>query len=126
MTLPANARASGFIYTSDRAISLPFYTGTLGLALTGEDPFAATLDAGGIPLRLTTVEGHQPHPHPVWCWDVPDIRATAQALAAKGVACQRYDGFDQDDLAIWHAPGGSPKLAWFTDPEGNLLMLAQR
>ena len=36
-----------------------------------------------------------------------------------------YDGFGQDDLGIWCAPGGTSKVAWFNNPDGNVLSLAE-
>ena len=51
--------------------------------------------------------------------------AEQQALSAKGVKFQVYDGFGQDDLGIWNDPSGRVKLAWFLDADGNNLSLAQ-
>jgi hypothetical protein len=31
---------------------------------------------------------------------------------------------DQDSDGVWTAPGGD-KVAWFTDPDGNVLSLTQ-
>jgi predicted enzyme related to lactoylglutathione lyase len=31
---------------------------------------------------------------------------------------------EQDDLGIWTTPGGD-RIAWFTDPDGNVLSLTQ-
>jgi hypothetical protein len=36
----------------------------------------------------------------------------------------RYEGMDQDSDGVWTAPGGD-KVAWFTDPDGNVLSLTQ-
>ena len=47
-----------------------------------------------------------------------------KALAAKGVSFLRYSFFEQDELGIWTAPDGD-KVAWFTDPDGNVLSLSQ-
>ena len=33
---------------------------------------------------------------------------------------ERYDGFDQDERGILRAEG-SPLIAWFKDPAGNIL-----
>lgn len=126
MTLSANATPIAFIYTADRARSLPFYTGTLGLRLVDEDPFAATLDCQGLVLRLATIESHRAGEHPVLCWQVGDVQQVVEALAAKGVACLHYPGYGQDSLGIWSSPDGGTKMAWFPDPEGNLLMVVQR
>ena len=57
-------------------------------------------------------------------WDVPDIVATAKSLRRAGVKLEIFDGFPQDDLGIWTAPDGT-KVAWFKDPDGNILSIAQ-
>jgi hypothetical protein len=36
----------------------------------------------------------------------------------------RYPGMAQDELGIWTAPSGS-RIAWFKDPDENVLSLAQ-
>ncbi len=53
-----------------------------------------------------------------------DISATIRDLIAKGVVSLRYDGMDQDEDGIWTTPGGD-KVAWFADPDGNILSLTQ-
>jgi extradiol dioxygenase family protein len=119
------ARPIAFILTRDRAVSKPFYGGTLGLTLLSEDDFAAQYDLNGIVLRLTTVENHSAAPHAVMGWAVPDIVATSRTLAAKGVTFNIYPGFGQDELGIWTSPDGRAKVNWFNDPEGNVLSLTE-
>jgi catechol 2,3-dioxygenase-like lactoylglutathione lyase family enzyme len=125
MGLPATAKAMAFIVTRDRAPAKAFYGGTLGFALVHEDDFAAVFDLNGTMLRVSTVQDHTPQGHTVLGWEVPDIVQAAQDLRAKGVAFVVYDGFGQDALGIWSPPGGSTKVAWFKDPDGNLLSLTQ-
>jgi catechol 2,3-dioxygenase-like lactoylglutathione lyase family enzyme len=125
MTLPASAKVATFIATADRARAKAFYGGVLGLPQTHEDPFAAVYDLNGTALRVATVKDHKPQPQTVLGWQVPDIAAAVAALAAKGVVFQRYPGFEQDALGIWTAPGGAARIAWFLDPDGNNLSLAQ-
>ena len=36
----------------------------------------------------------------------------------------RFDGMQQDELGVWNAPGGT-HVAWFKDPDGNVLSLTQ-
>ncbi|HEY7102603.1 MAG TPA: hypothetical protein VH573_13280 [Mycobacteriales bacterium] len=55
---------------------------------------------------------------------VADIAATADRLVALGVAFTRYEGMEQDGRGIWTAPGGA-RIAWFSDPDGNVLSLTQ-
>lgn len=54
------------------------------------------------------------------CWRVPDIHATAKALAGNGVVFERYENSNQDALGIWMSPSGA-NGAWFKDPDGNVL-----
>ena len=56
--------------------------------------------------------------------EVTDISATIRDLIAKGVVFLRYDGMDQDEDGIWTTPGGD-KVAWFADPDENILSLTQ-
>lgn len=125
MGIVTDAPPVAFIVTKDRERAKAFYGGTLGLTMTGEDDFAAVYDMAGVMLRLSTVEQHAPGMHTVLGWNVPDIRAAALALKEQGVACTVYPGFGQDDLGIWSAPGGGAKVAWFPDPDGNVLSLTQ-
>jgi len=102
-----------------------FYTDTLGLTETGADPYAISYDLAGTMLRLTKVEDHVASPHTVLGWQVTDIAATIDGLAAKGVTFAIYEGFGQDAQGVWTDPGSGTKIAWFHDPEGNNLSLAQ-
>lgn len=115
-----------FILTADRTRTKPFYAGALGLAITNEDDFAVTLDlGGGATIRLTELPGHKAADHTVLGWGVPDIRAAVAELKAKGVTFRIYEGFGQDADGIWQPPGGGAQVAWFTDPDGNVLSLTQ-
>ncbi|HVR90156.1 MAG TPA: VOC family protein [Novosphingobium sp.] len=126
MSLPASAQPMCFVLTADRAKSKPFYAEVLGLRLLGEDDHAATFDLGNkTPLRLTTMPGHVGAGHTVLGWHVADIRAAIAALKAKGVSFSIYEGFGQDADGVWASPGGGAQVAWFPDPDGNILSLTQ-
>ena len=114
-----------FLYVSDRECALAFYRDTLGLALHNSDAFGDFLDLGGALLRMTAMPEHKPLPHPALGWEVEDIAAAATALRDRGVAFTIYEGYGQDALGIWTAPDGKARLAWFADPDGNVLMLSQ-
>jgi catechol 2,3-dioxygenase-like lactoylglutathione lyase family enzyme len=125
MSLPAGARAVTFICTRDRKAAMAFYGGVLGLPLVKEDPFAATYDVFGAPMRLSDVQGFTPHPHTALGWSVPDMTKAVKALQAKGVTFAIYEGFGQDKDGVWTAPGGKVKIVWFNDPDGNALSLTE-
>jgi hypothetical protein len=46
-------------------------------------------------------------------------------LASRGVSSERYGFLEQDELGVWTAPGGA-KVAWFKDPDGNVLSLSEQ
>lgn len=126
MTLPANAHPVCFVLTADRARAKPFYTEVLGLRVLGEDDHAVTFDVGNrTPMRLTSLPGHVGAGHTVLGWHVPDIRAVVRRLRDQGVEFKVYDGFGQDAEGIWSSPDGGAKVAWFADPDGNVLSLTQ-
>ena len=54
-------------------------------------------------------------------WHVADIAAAVTEPGTRGVQFTIYDGMGQDALGIWTAPGGGAKIAWFKDPDGNVL-----
>jgi catechol 2,3-dioxygenase-like lactoylglutathione lyase family enzyme len=109
------------ICTRDRARAAAFYRDTLGLVMTLEDSFAAVFDIGGIALCVSTVADFTPHEHTVLGFKVPDVAAAVKALREKGVAFNFYKGFNQDQLGILTVPGTAARVAWFKDPDGNVL-----
>ena len=74
---------------------------------------------------MTAMPDHKPSPHPVLGWNVDDMNAAATSLRARGVGFTVYEGMGQDDLGIWTSPDGATKIAWFADPDGNVLSLSQ-
>jgi catechol 2,3-dioxygenase-like lactoylglutathione lyase family enzyme len=116
-----------FIPTADAVKARAFYESVLGLRLvTDEKPFALVFDANGIMLRVTPVHGeHKPTPSTILGWSVESIDATVERLAAAGVEFLRYPGLNDKDLrGIWTSPSGA-RVAWFHDPDGNVLSLTQ-
>ena len=126
MSQLAAAAPVSFILTANRCAAKPFYAGALGLPIIAEDDFAVTFAlSGGATMRLTDLPGHQAQNHTVLGWGVADIRVAVAELKAKGITFRVYDGFGQDADGIWSPPGGGAQVAWFTDPDGNVLSLTQ-
>ena len=115
-----------FIPTTKPEAARAFYEKTLGLRFESADDFAIVfrLGAANIMLRITMVPELTPHQFTTFGWQVDDIVASVTELAAKGVEFTRYGFLEQDERAIWNAPGGT-KVAWFRDPDGNTLSLSQ-
>ncbi len=57
-------------------------------------------------------------------WQVRDMRLAITALTERGVLFERFPSLEQDDLGIWASPGGA-RVAWFKDPDGNMLSITQ-
>jgi catechol 2,3-dioxygenase-like lactoylglutathione lyase family enzyme len=113
-----------FAASTDLARSREFYEATLGLRLVHEDGYACVFDADGTTLRVTAVAEMAAAPYTVLGWEVADIGVTIAGLAKRGVEFVRYDGMGQDERGVWTTPGGD-KIAWFADPDGNVLSLTQ-
>jgi catechol 2,3-dioxygenase-like lactoylglutathione lyase family enzyme len=115
-----------FIATSQPDEALMFYRDRLGLRLAADTESALEFEAGERPtlLRVQKVAAVTPAPFTVLGWKVPDIADEVDALGKRGIAFERFDGLVQDERGIWTAPGGA-RVAWFKDPDGNLLSLTQ-
>lgn len=109
---------------TDSARAAAFYVGTLGLTLRYEDDFALVVDANGVELRLQKVGAVTPSGFTSLGWQVRDIAAVVTALEERRVTLERYPWFEQDAHGVWQAPSGA-RVAWFRDPDGNLLSVAQ-
>jgi predicted enzyme related to lactoylglutathione lyase len=113
-----------FVTVTDPARARAFYVDLLGVTLVQETPVALVCEANGTTLRISIVDELSPQPFTVLGWAVDDVDAAARALQAAGVGLLRFDGMDQDDLGVWSVPGGG-RVAWFHDPDGNVLSVSQ-
>jgi catechol 2,3-dioxygenase-like lactoylglutathione lyase family enzyme len=112
-----------YVYTTDRERALGFYRDLLGFALHSSDGYGDYFALGGALLRLTLIKDHKSSEHPVLGWQVEDCRTTVETLRAKGIVFAIYEGMGQDALGIWTSPDGKSKIAFFSDPDGNALMV---
>ena len=101
-----------------------FYEQVLGLPVTEQTDLACVFDANGTMLRVTAVPEVARAGYTVLGWRVADITAAARELSARGVTFLRFDGMDQDADGVWTSPGGG-RIAWFADPDGNMLSHTQ-
>lgn len=123
-----NAIPTGFIPTANAEAARAFYEHTLGLRFVADEPFALVFRLGpepGSELRVVKVGAkHPPREFTIFGWEVQGIERAVDELRGKGVQFSRYPGMEQDERGIWHAPGRA-KIAWFQDPDGNTLSLAE-
>ena len=123
-SIVGKSKLVGFVATRDQVRAKAFYQDVLGLKLISEDQFATIFDANGTTLRVTPVRELAPAQYTVLGWEVGDISATVAAMTRAGVKFEQYGFPTQDAQGIWSAPGGA-KVAWFKDPDGNILSVAQ-
>ncbi len=123
-----NSIPTGFIPTANAEAARAFYEGTLNLRFVADEAFALVFSLGpepGSELRVVRVGAkHQPVELTIFGWEVGNIEQVVEELTAKGVQFRRYPGMEQDERGIWQAPGRA-KIAWFQDPDGNTLSVAE-
>jgi catechol 2,3-dioxygenase-like lactoylglutathione lyase family enzyme len=113
-----------FVPIKDSEKARAFYEGVLGLRFVKDDGFALVLEANGIMVRAAKMKEVTPAQFTILGWQVADIEQVVRGLAAKGVHFEIFGFFKQDELGIWTAPTGD-KVAWFKDPDGNILSVSQ-
>lgn len=108
------------VFVTDYPRALEFYCGLLGLEHAvdyGKIP-AGEVETGSLTLQITDAasvgQDFQPRRHPL-ALHVEDVEAARTELEAKGVEFQA----DTIDSGVCH-------MAFFSDPDGNALMLHNR
>jgi len=120
----SSAKLVAFAPTTNFGKSRSFYEGVLGLKFISQDGLALVMETNGTTVRVTKVGRFTPAQFTILGWEVEDIQDEVAALERKGVKFEHFPGLEQDALGIWAAPGGA-KLAWFKDPDGNILSLSE-
>jgi len=114
----------GFILTKDYQKAREFYEHRLGCIFISQDQFALVMQAGGNRIRIAKVPQFTPQQSTVLGWEVQDIRSAVAELTKCGVKFERYPFVQDQVTGIWVAPGGD-QVAWFKDPDGNVLSVSQ-
>jgi catechol 2,3-dioxygenase-like lactoylglutathione lyase family enzyme len=125
MPLLESSPIMAFSATTDSARATAFYRDQLGLRLVSDEQYALVFDAAGIMLRVQRVKEVRQAQYTALGWQVPDVAAKVEELEKAGVQFERYGLPDQDEKGVWTAPGGAARVAWFKDPDGNILSLTQ-
>lgn len=120
----AKNKIVGFVPIKNAKRARTFYEKALGLKFVSDDGFALVFKAGENMLRLVKVPDFEPFPFTILGWQVADIEKTAATLRKNKVKFQKYPFMEQDANSIWTAPGGA-RIAWFKDPDGNVLSISQ-
>jgi catechol 2,3-dioxygenase-like lactoylglutathione lyase family enzyme len=120
----AASKLIGFVPTKDSKRSREFYEGKLGFQFVSDDQFALVMQAGDSMIRIAKAGNFTPAQYTVMGWEVTEIEAMVKWLNGRGVMFEKYPFVQDRDLGIWKTPNGD-KVAWFKDPDGNVLSLSQ-
>ncbi|HTX40872.1 MAG TPA: VOC family protein [Acidobacteriaceae bacterium] len=113
-----------FLMTRNPEAAIAFYRDKLGLRFLRDDGFALVFDMNGVLLRIGKTPSFTPAPNTVLGWEARSIAATMNDLRQRGIAFERYPNIDQDADGVCTFPNGD-KVAWFKDPDGNVLSISQ-
>ena len=116
--------ASANLAVRDLEASRRFYEGTLGLKQVGaEGDELVTYQSGTTMINVYRSEFAGTNKATAVTWTVGDrVEEIAQRLAAKGVKFEHYDMPGLVRKGDVHE-GHGMKVAWFKDPDGNILNL---
>jgi catechol 2,3-dioxygenase-like lactoylglutathione lyase family enzyme len=123
-TMLDSAKMVGFIPTKDYAAARTFYEGKLGFEFVSLDQFALVMSVGGHRIRIAKIPNFTPLQGTILGWEVEDIEGVARWLNERGATTEKYPFAQDREYGIWTAPSGD-KVAWFKDPDGNILSIAQ-
>ena len=114
----------GFVPTTDYDQARGFYEGKLGFKFVSLDQYALVMSVGGHMVRIAKVPNFKPLQGTILGWEVKDITKTVEWLNGRGVTPEKYPFVQDKNLGIWTTPNGD-KVAWFKDPDGNILSVSQ-
>jgi catechol 2,3-dioxygenase-like lactoylglutathione lyase family enzyme len=120
----ASMNMIGFLLTKDYDKARAFYEGNLGFEFVSLDQFALVMQAGKSMIRIVKVPTSTPLQSTVLGWEVDDIGTIVDWLTKRGVVFEKYPFVQDKERGIWTAPGGT-KVAWFKDPDGNVLSVSE-
>jgi catechol 2,3-dioxygenase-like lactoylglutathione lyase family enzyme len=124
MQMLASNKIIGFVPTKDSAKARGFYEGILQFQFVSDDMFALVMRAGETMLRIGKVQDFTPAPYTVLGWEVSNIEEVVAWLQKRGITFEKFPFVQDKELGIWTAPTGD-KIAWFRDPDGNVLSVSQ-
>lgn len=122
ISLLTKADAVANLAVRDLAAARRFYEGTLGFTPVHEEGGELVVyRSGNTAFNVYRSEFAGTNKATAMTWSVGDrIEAVAEALAAKGIAFERYDMPGMRREGDIHVTDDM-KVAWFKDPDGNIL-----
>ena len=120
----ASGKMVGFVPTKDYDKARAFYEGKLEFEFVSLDQYALVMSVGGHRIRIAKVPNFTPLQGTILGWEVKNIETVVIWLRDRGVPSEKYPLVQDRELGIWTTPNGD-KVAWFKDPDGNILSVSQ-
>ena len=123
----ADRNALATIAVKDLPAARKFYEGTLGLKpVDTEDGELIVFKSGNSTLNVYRSQYAGTNKATAVTWLVgDDVEGVVRALKAKGVSFEHYDMPNMKRQGDIHV-AGNMKVAWFKDPDGNILNVVNR
>ena len=110
----------------DLRAAAKFYEETLGLSRGREEgDEAIAFESGDTVINVYRSSFAGTNKATALTWAVDDVEDVVQSLKAKGVKFEHYDLPDTRREGDVHV-SGDIKVAWFKDPDGNILSVVNR
>ncbi|MCX4696140.1 VOC family protein [Streptomyces sp. NBC_01408] len=119
----ADSKAFSGFSVDDLDKAKEFYGSTLGLRVSEDNTMGLlSLHLGGdTTVMVYPKDNHRPASFTILNFPVDDVDRAVDELTARGVSMERYEEFEADAKGIVRGEGGTPTIAWFKDPAGNVL-----
>jgi catechol 2,3-dioxygenase-like lactoylglutathione lyase family enzyme len=110
----------------DLDVAVRFYEETLGLTRAGaEDDEAVAFESGDTTINVYRSSFAGTNKATALTWTVDDVEDVVRTLKAKGVRFEHYDLPGMKHQGDVHV-AGDVRVAWFKDPDGNILSVVNR
>jgi catechol 2,3-dioxygenase-like lactoylglutathione lyase family enzyme len=110
----------------DLGVAAKFYEGTLGLSqVDAEGDEVIVYESGDTTINVYKSSFAGTNKATAVTWTVEDVDDEVRKLKGKGVKFEHYDLPDTKREGDVHV-SGDIKVAWFKDPDGNILSVVNR
>jgi catechol 2,3-dioxygenase-like lactoylglutathione lyase family enzyme len=120
----SSGKLVAFLFTTDYDRARDFFVNKLGCQFVSHDQFALVVTLAGSTIRITKIPDFTPAKGTVLGWEVKNIEAIVDWLTKQGVTLEKYPFVQDQERGIWTTPDGT-KVAWFKDPDGNVLSVSE-
>jgi catechol 2,3-dioxygenase-like lactoylglutathione lyase family enzyme len=120
-----DTNAVTMLAVKDLDVAGRFYEETLGLSRADEDDEVLVFESGDSTINVYRSSFAGTNKATAVTWAVDDVDEVVRTLKGNGVRFEHYDLPDTRREGDVHI-SGDMRVAWFKDPDGNILSVANR